>query len=639
MDRRPGQTHRTMTAESLIEQLAEDAVIIKSLEVEEGFLDGLSVEFVPGLNVVIGPRGVGKTSLIELLRFAFGVTGYTERSNIAALAHARSILGGGRVTATVEDRGEQLTFVRAADEDAPRIVGVRDVLKPIVLSQNEVEQIGLEPASRMRLLDGFRQSVPSVTSAEDSALAMVASLTAEIQAVARAARAADEKAISMSEVDAALEQARQIETQLSASVAASEPDRKRLDQLSQDGAVLEVRRDALEKAREVATTWMTSIRELRSRVPDIQFPSAAGDRAAIERVEVALSNATQKLDEVTDGLHGPVDELEQAAAAAQRSLVQVQDEARDLRRKVDALTEGAGQASQQVANLQVRVAQRDALREEAAQLRNKVMDLRDQRSKRLQALETARDSRFAERSSVASRINNSLSPVVHVRVDRDAGLNPYVEAITELLQGSGLHYNTLAQQLAERVSPREFVEAVELGDVPQLVALAGLSEDRAARVVVSADKPALERVLTARIDDHVEITLLDESVPKATQSLSTGQRCTAVLPILLLHDERVLVLDQPEDHLDNAYVVETLVRSLRKRSDSAQTIVATHNPNIPVLGDAAHVVLLGSDGKHGFVRLAAPLTSPDVVSAISQVMEGGAEAFRLRAKFYAQHLG
>lgn len=127
-------------------------------------------------------------------------------------------------------------------------------------------------------------------------------------------------------------------------------------------------------------------------------------------------------------------------------------------------------------------------------------------------------------------------------------------------------------------------------------------------------------------------------LPKPTQSLSTGQRCTAVLPILLLHDERVLLLDQPEDHLDNAYVVETLVRSLRKRSASSQTIVATHNANIPVLADAQRVLVMGSDGRRGFVRLAAPLADPAVVNAISQVMEGGAEAFRLRAEFYAEHL-
>ena len=49
---------------------------IERVQIEEGFLDGLDVSFSRGLNVVIGERGTGKTSLIELVRFCFGVDGY-----------------------------------------------------------------------------------------------------------------------------------------------------------------------------------------------------------------------------------------------------------------------------------------------------------------------------------------------------------------------------------------------------------------------------------------------------------------------------------------------------------------------------------------------------------------------------------
>jgi ABC-type cobalamin/Fe3+-siderophores transport system ATPase subunit len=618
---------------------AKATVLIKKLEVEEGFLDGLSVEFQRGLNVVIGPRGVGKTSLIEVLRYAFGVPGYTERSNSAALSHVRSVLAGGRVTVTVEDNGALLTLVRAADDRAPRAVGVRHATTPIILSQNEIEQIGLEASSRMRLLDGFRPRGSTVSETEEAALAMVSSLTAEIQSISRAARAAEERLLSMADVADALEHARREELEVSATVAASGPERQRLDALSQEAAAVEVRREALERATHAAGQWMKAIETLRSRIPEVQWPSAAGDRSEVLALEEALLDSAEGLSGVARKLRQPIARIHQAAGASQMRLVELQDESRHLRRKLEQLAEGAGQASHRVATLQAQLAKREALREEAGELKAKVVRLRDERSRHLRELAAARDKRVAERQEAAEQINAALGPVVHVRVDRDAGISPYVEAITDLLQGSGLHYNTLAPQLAKRVSPREFAEAVELGQVEQLAGLAGITEDRAARVIASADKRTFDRVLTARIDDRVEITLLDESVPKPTQSLSTGQRCTAVLPILLLHDERILILDQPEDHLDNAYVVDTLVRSLKRRSDSAQTIVATHNANIPVLGDASCVVLLGSDGRRGFVRLAAPLTSPEAVSAISQVMEGGAEAFKLRAKFYSQYLG
>lgn len=614
-------------------------MIIRKVEIEEGFLDGSSIEFGSGLNVIIGPRGVGKTSLIELLRFGLGVAGYTDRSNDSSVAHARSVLGEGRVTVIVEDQGESLTVVRSAHEDAPRVVGSSQIVKPIILSQNEVEQIGLEATSRMRLLDGFRPSVTSVTVAEDSALAMIASFTAEIQTTARAARSVEERVASMADVEAALEEARRRESEISASVVASEPQRLRLAELSSEGATLELRRGSLERSRQEVEGWLGALDQVRTRAPDFEFSMGIGDRAEIDRLASAIRTAITSLDSVARLLQAPMQEIQEATTWVQKRLVQVQDEARDLRRSVEALAEGAGKASQEVARLQTQLAQLGVLAEEALQLRKKVQVLRQQRSQRLQDLEVARERRFAERKAAADRINKALGPIIHVRVDRDGGLGPYVNAIAELLQGSGLHYNSLAPSLAERVSPREFVEAVELGGVAELASIAGLTEDRAIRVIASADKRDLQRVLTAPIDDRVEITLLDESVPKPTQELSTGQRCTTVLPILLLHDERVLVLDQPEDHLDNGYVVQTLVRSIRDRSAGSQTIVATHNANIPVLGEASRVILLGSDGQKGFQRLAAPLTSPDVVSAISQVMEGGAEAFKLRAEFYAKHLG
>ncbi|MCY4136859.1 MAG: AAA family ATPase, partial [Rhodobacteraceae bacterium] len=65
---------------------------IERVQIEEGFLDGLDVSFALGLNVIIGERGTGKTSLIELVRFCLGVQGYTSESAKRSLDHALSIL-------------------------------------------------------------------------------------------------------------------------------------------------------------------------------------------------------------------------------------------------------------------------------------------------------------------------------------------------------------------------------------------------------------------------------------------------------------------------------------------------------------------------------------------------------------------
>jgi hypothetical protein len=119
--------------------------------------------------------------------------------------------------------------------------------------------------------------------------------------------------------------------------------------------------------------------------------------------------------------------------------------------------------------------------------------------------------------------------------------------------------------------------------------------------------------------------------------LSTGQRCTVILPIVLRHVDRVVIVDQPEDHIDNAFIADTLIKAILERDPNGQIIFSTHNANIPVLGSADYVVQMGSDGHRGFPVVHGELDSPSVVNAISTVMEGGADAFRRRAAFYSGH--
>jgi ABC-type cobalamin/Fe3+-siderophores transport system ATPase subunit len=145
-------------------------------------------------------------------------------------------------------------------------------------------------------------------------------------------------------------------------------------------------------------------------------------------------------------------------------------------------------------------------------------------------------------------------------------------------------------------------------------------------------------LFTLAVEDDVQVELMDGADYKGIDFLSMGQRCTAILPIILSQKERIIILDQPEDHLDNAFVVGTLIRAVIGRAVGAQTIVATHNPNIPVLGDADRVIHLDSDGTRCFAQTAGPVTNRRIVDAITTIMEGGRDAFKRRAEFYAENL-
>ncbi|EKK8916677.1 hypothetical protein PPS93_004387, partial [Salmonella enterica] len=160
-----------------------------------------------------------------------------------------------------------------------------------------------------------------------------------------------------------------------------------------------------------------------------------------------------------------------------------------------------------------------------------------------------------------------------------------------------------------------------------------ISKERAFRII-NALKNSIDKISTVLLEDEVKLELLDGSEYKELSDLSTGQRCTVILPIILEHTNNTLIIDQPEDHIDNAFIVDTLISSITRRAGKGQILITTHNANLPVLGDAMEVIHLNSDGTRGYVVANGDLQDPSIVDAISNVMEGGRDAFNRRAKFY-----
>jgi len=121
---------------------------------------------------------------------------------------------------------------------------------------------------------------------------------------------------------------------------------------------------------------------------------------------------------------------------------------------------------------------------------------------------------------------------------------------------------------------------------------------------------------------------------KPIEQGSIGLKSTAVLSLLLAAGDQPLVIDQPEDDLDNQYIYDVVVGLLRKRKFSRQIIIATHNANIPVNGDAELIVALGVEDRFGKVQVLGSIDRREVKDAVSTIMEGSAEAFRLRRERY-----
>lgn len=146
------------------------------------------------------------------------------------------------------------------------------------------------------------------------------------------------------------------------------------------------------------------------------------------------------------------------------------------------------------------------------------------------------------------------------------------------------------------------------------------------------------------IFDDIPVVLLNDrpkdsgSTLRPLDELSPGQRCSAVLPILLLNGHSPLIIDQPEDNLDNRLIRQVIVNVLGSIKLRRQVIVATHNPNIPVLGDSEQTIVLAAiDEKQSKIKGCGNLDEAPIISAITEIMEGGREAFQYRQAIYQNH--
>ncbi len=143
----------------------------------------------------------------------------------------------------------------------------------------------------------------------------------------------------------------------------------------------------------------------------------------------------------------------------------------------------------------------------------------------------------------------------------------------------------------------------------------------------------LDEFLTYRVADRREITF--DGTP--IQKLSLGQRATAILTLLTSLDRYpVMLLDQPEDDLDNETIFRHVVEPLLQRKQRCQFVIATHNANIPVLGDAEQIHAC-REVEHGrYDHESGSLDRTATSQAIVNIMEGGVEAFQRRQKVYQQ---
>ncbi len=136
----------------------------------------------------------------------------------------------------------------------------------------------------------------------------------------------------------------------------------------------------------------------------------------------------------------------------------------------------------------------------------------------------------------------------------------------------------------------------------------------------------------------VEVNGKTKRISKSISQLSLGQQQSILLAILVQSKNSVpLLIDQPEDHLDSEFIYKTIVSNLKKIKESRQVIIVTHNANIAVLGDAELIIPLKSTSDKTSIINRGSIDREPIQKDCCAILEGGERAFSHRQKIYSMN--
>ncbi len=228
--------------------------------------------------------------------------------------------------------------------------------------------------------------------------------------------------------------------------------------------------------------------------------------------------------------------------------------------------------------------------------------------------------------------------LVFVKYD-DAGITTkYEEFLREKMHGTYLQDN-LIQSICSRTTPSDLADWVLARDHQRIATGAGISQDWARTIV---DKLCYWNILfeleALSKPPKPIITVRTRSTPPKdipVLQLSDGQRHTILLTIAMLADSNhPLIIDQPEDDLDNAFISSSVVTTLRAIKERRQVIIVTHNANIAVLGDAELLLPMHRENDCGKAKDRGSIDTEATLICVQNILEGGPDAFLRRKAIY-----
>jgi len=269
----------------------------------------------------------------------------------------------------------------------------------------------------------------------------------------------------------------------------------------------------------------------------------------------------------------------------------------------------------------------------------KHIEVKKSRNSLLDALEKVYYEYYTIRKQEFDELTSQSNGKLKIKLSHAANRNKFKDELLYLKKGSRIRESDIVK-VSQSLMPREFIELVINNNFDSLAKKSNLAEENAKKLIDTLNsKEALEDVLalshSVYPDDIPSIEFRKEDGDYYPISeLSVGQKCTALLIVALSEGTRPIIIDQPEDSLDNPSVYEDIVSKLRLGKEKRQFILTTHNSSVGVASDSDNFIIIKSTAKEGDIECSGAIDRPRVRTEIIKHLEGGHDTYKLKSKKY-----
>jgi hypothetical protein len=611
---------------------------------EGGFLGDTAVHFNGNLNVLVGGRGTGKSTMIESMRYVLGLEPVGEDARQAHEGVVRYVLRAGtKVSLLVRSHKPSLrcyTIERSVpnpptvkDESGEVLtLTPRDVMPGVeVFGQHEISELTKSPEKLPLLIERFVERDPSLSSRKSNLKLELERSRRRMGDICRELKALDDRLAALPSLE---------ETQKRFQEAGLESRLKeRTLLIREDRAFLSV----AERLEPIRTLHGDLVEGLPLDTVFVSAKALVGLPNAVILAEIEIA-----LNKLSAGLKGVASQIAKLLAVADQAVASTKARWSERREAIEETYEKLLRELQkskidgtEFIRLRQQIEELRPLRDRKDALNRDLTAQEASRRKLLSEWEDLKASEYRAIQSAAKRVSRKLRDRVKVEVTMAGNRDPLEQLLREV--GGNLSAALERLRSLDQLSLLDLAQRCREGK-EVLTRQYGFPSGSAERIA-QAPLDLFMRIeeLDLPSTATIELNTAPEAEPATWQtldSLSTGQKATAILLLLLLESEAPLVVDQPEDDLDNRFITEGVVPIMRDEKRRRQFVFSTHNANIPVLGDAELIIGLAAsgEGKEGHAKASTEhmgsIDSKPVRELVEEILEGGKDAFEMRRSKY-----